>query len=210
MRSYLEEGVKPRLLLLAPDDGLLAHLKEVDKGRVGLDQLPGLGVERGGVVGCQHHLPLIELLTCYFTFAFHQTAQSIIAPQLITDSCKLWADGGVNRFLPHGGGALFTSGPAFNKSRRSALTFFQQPSGQISHGLPMTWAGRRRRGVGCGGSKYLCCDHTHVFEDDVADAALLRPVRQQLLQVPLVDMDGRAHTHKHKQMSTGPSPPWWS
>lgn len=44
--SYLEESVKSRLLLLTPDDGLLAHLKEVDKGRIGLHKLSGLE-ERG-------------------------------------------------------------------------------------------------------------------------------------------------------------------
>lgn len=34
--------MKARLLLLTPDDGFLAHLKKVDKGRIALDQLSGL------------------------------------------------------------------------------------------------------------------------------------------------------------------------
>lgn len=34
--------MKSGLLLLTPDDGLLAHFKEVDEGRVSLHQLSGL------------------------------------------------------------------------------------------------------------------------------------------------------------------------
>lgn len=34
--------MKSGLLLLTPDDGLFAHFKEVDEGRVSLHQLSGL------------------------------------------------------------------------------------------------------------------------------------------------------------------------
>ena len=40
--TYLEERVKTWLQLLTLDDGVFAHFKEVDEGRVGLEHLFGL------------------------------------------------------------------------------------------------------------------------------------------------------------------------
>lgn len=85
-RSYLQEGVKSRLQLLTPDDGLFAHLKEVDKGWVGLDQLTGLEEEgkgregEGKVEGCARDLrPLPQIgssgMTSHFPPPNHQRAQ---------------------------------------------------------------------------------------------------------------------------------------
>lgn len=53
-QSYLEESMKSGLLLLTPDDGLLAHFKEVDEGRVSPHQLSGLEEEEDEDVSDPH------------------------------------------------------------------------------------------------------------------------------------------------------------
>lgn len=81
--TYLEESMKSRLQLLTPDDGLLAHLKEVDEGRIGLEQLPGLEEKGKEVEGGQRatardldHTPQIDCsrMTLHFTLPNHRRA----------------------------------------------------------------------------------------------------------------------------------------